>query len=387
MTDTPEGEPEQRLPATRPSAEPAPVERFSAPPAARSLELTPDRAAQIVRSSSNARWIGFLTIIVVVLFITIYWFYELGGPLGITEARLGQETEAQQVTAVERGYNVFEANCSRCHGVNGEGGIGPVLNRQDKLFAHLNENYLRTVLTAGGRYVCGNPDSLMPVWSNEANPPGPLNYRQIDELIAFLRATNDKTYIVRDAELGTPKIDPLTGEERTFTGWRDPNYKPDPGATPYPACWTKEFETASAAPSGGASGAPSAGASGAPSSGAPSAGASGAPSAGASAEGSAAPSGGAAGGTVVSIVAQGIAFTTAAVSAPAGAAFTLEFDNEDAGTPHDVQIKDASGAEVFKTDIFPGVEKRSFPVPALAAGSYPFACTVHSNMTGTLTVQ
>ena len=37
MTDTPGGEPEQRLPATRPSAEPAPVERFSAPPAARSL--------------------------------------------------------------------------------------------------------------------------------------------------------------------------------------------------------------------------------------------------------------------------------------------------------------------------------------------------------------
>ena len=27
----------------------------------------------------------------------------------------------------------------------------------------------------------------MPVWSDEGNPPGPLNYRQIEELIAFLR--------------------------------------------------------------------------------------------------------------------------------------------------------------------------------------------------------
>lgn len=369
MTDTPEGEPEQRLPATRPSAEPAPVERFSAPPAAHSLELTPERAAQIVRQSSNARWIGFLAVIVVILFTAIYWFYELGAPLGITQARLEQETDAQQVTAVERGYNVFEANCARCHGVNGEGGIGPILNRQDKLFAHLNENYLRTVLATGGRYVCGNADSLMPVWSNQGNPPGPLNYRQIDELVAFLRATNEKTYIVRDAELGTPKIDPLTGKVRTFTGWRDPNYKPDPGATPYPACWTKEFETASAAPSG------SAGASGAP-----------------SASGSAAPSGSAgpsasAGAAVVSIVASGIQFTTAAVTAAAGTPFTLEFDNQDATTPHNVQIKDASGAQVFITDTFPGPAKKTFQVPALAAGSYPFACTIHPNMTGTLTVQ
>ena len=361
MTDTPEGEPEQRLPATRPSAEPAPVERFSAPPAARSLELTPERAAQIVRSSSNARWVGFLAIVVVILFIAIYWFYELGAPLGITEARLSKETAAQQVTAVERGYNVFEANCARCHGANGEGGVGPILNRQDKLFAHLNENYLRTVLTAGGRYVCGNPNSLMPVWSNAANPPGPLNYRQIDELIAFLRATNDQTYIIRDHELGTPLIDPLTGKVRTFTGWRDPNYKPAAGATPYPACWTDEFTKASAAPSAGASAAASAGASAAPSAGA--------------------------GGAVVTIVASGVKFTTPTVTVPANTAFTLEFDNQDAATPHDVQIKDASGSQVFKTDTFPGVDKRSFPVPALAAGSYPFVCTIHSNMTGTLTAQ
>ncbi len=362
MTDTPGGEPEQRLPATRPSAEPAPVERFSAPPAARSLTLTPERAAQIVRSSSNARWVGFLAVIVVILFTSIYWFYELGGPLGISPARLDKETEAQQVVAVERGYNVYEANCARCHGANGEGGIGPVLNRQDKLFAHLNENYIRTVLTAGGRYVCGDANSLMPVWSNEANPPGPLNYRQIDELVAFLTATNEQEYIARDHELGTPLIDPLTGEVRTFTGWRDPNYQPAPGSTPYPACWKSEF-TSSAAPSAGGSAAPSG-----------------------SAAGSAAPSAGA-GAASVTIAALNIAFTTPAVTVPAGSAFTLEFDNQDPAIPHDVQIKDGTGAQVFKTDTFPGVEKRSYQVPALTAGTYPFVCTVHVNMTGTLTAQ
>jgi plastocyanin len=357
MTDTPgreperhEPEPEQRLPATRPPAEVAPVERFTSPPSIRSVELTPERAAQVVRQSSNARWVGFLTVVVVILFVALYWFYELGAPLGLTEPRLEAEITAQQVTAVERGYLVYEANCARCHGAQGEGGIGPVLNRQDKLFAHLNENYIRNVLTVGGRFVCGDPKSLMPVWADTGNPPGPLNYRQIEELIAFLLATNDKTYIVRDEHLLDPKVDPLTGKVLTFTGWRDPNYEPAPGATPYPDCWKEEFASgASASPGASASTDPNA--------------------------------------KVVTVSAHNIAFDPTEVTAPAGAAFTLSFDNQDAGIPHDVQVKDGSGAVVFKTDVFPGVGKRDYSVPALAAGTYPFACSVHPNMTGTLTAE
>ena len=80
MTDTPgpapegeppvEPEPEQRLPAVRPPVEPAPVERFTSPPSTRQVELTPERAAQIVRPSSNARWVGFLAVVVVILFVS-----------------------------------------------------------------------------------------------------------------------------------------------------------------------------------------------------------------------------------------------------------------------------------------------------------------------------
>ena len=126
MTDTPERppdgsepnqlEPGQRLPATRPPATPAPTERFTSPPAMRKFELTPERAAQVVRQSSNARWVGFLAVVVVILFVALYWFYELGAPLGLTQSRLAQEITAQQVTKVERGYNVYQANCARCHG-------------------------------------------------------------------------------------------------------------------------------------------------------------------------------------------------------------------------------------------------------------------------------
>ena len=65
----------------------------------------------------------------------------------------------------------------------------------------------------------------------------------------------------------------------------------------------------------------------------------------------------------------------------------IAFDNQDAGVPHNVAINDAGGAEVFKGDIFPGAEVRDYQVPALAAGEYPFTCTVHPTMTGTLTAQ
>ncbi len=369
MTDAvePPPPPEERLPATRPP-ERVSAERFTAAPSLKAIDgLTPERSAGIVRQSSSARWVGFLTVCFVTLFIVGYWFYELGAPLGISEARLAQEIEQQQVTAVERGYNVYQANCARCHGPNGLGPlepdaaqvgyIGPTLNSQEKLFNHLNENYLRNVLEVGGRYVCGNPNSAMPVWADTANPPGPLNYRQIDELVAFLRATNDHVYTIKDPELNEPLIDPATGEERTFTGWRDPNYTPAPGATPYPACYL-------AALTGGGGASPGPAASIDPSA------------------------------PVVTVTAPTGAATTGfdpkTLEAPADTPFTVVFDNQDATAPHNVVIKDPGGTNVSMGDtaFFTGPEKRSYPVPALAAGAYSFVCEVHpSTMTGTLTAK
>lgn len=349
----PEPAPEQRLPVPRPPVEAAPVERFASPPSTRKFELTPERAAQVVRQSANARWVGFLAVIVVVLFVAIYWFYELGGPLGTSQPRLEAEADAQQVTAVERGYNVYEANCARCHGVDGEGGIGPILNSQEKLFSHLNEDYLRNILNVGGRLACGDPNSIMPIWADTGHPPGPLNYRQIDELIAFIRAPSNQTFTVRDPELLDPKRDPVTGEVETFTGWVDPDYVPPPGSTPYPACWKDSFATASQPP--GASATPAA---------------------------SVEP-----GAEVVTVTASGIAFTTAELAVKSGVGFTLRFDNQDSGIPHDVQIKDQAGQVVFKTDITTGPDTSDFPAPALDPGVYPFVCSIHPNMTGTLNAE
>jgi cytochrome c oxidase subunit II len=100
------------------------------------------------------------------------------------------------------------------------------------------------------------------------------------------------------------------------------------------------------------------------------------------------PPSGAAAGPVVEAAAKDVSFVTTELAAPANAPFTIHFKNEDApGIMHNIEIKDASGASLFRGEIIDGGKDANYAVPALAAGTYPFVCTVHPNMTGTLTVQ
>ncbi len=150
----------------------------------------------------------------------------------------------------------------------------------------------------------------------------------------------------------------LTACTAAKPGW---TYAPAPSPTPIP----------SIAPSGSAP---------APSGSAP------APSESASASASAPASASASAGTgdAVEVVAEGIAFTTPEVTAPADAPFQILFKNQDAGIPHNVEIKDAAGASLFQGAVFNGVAEQTYDAPALAAGDYPFLCTVHPTMTGTI---
>jgi plastocyanin/cytochrome c553 len=370
MTDEPGTPPEERLPVPRgPSEVAAPPERFTAPPSAHTVGLSPERAAKIVTQSASARWVAFLAVTIVALFVIVYYFYDLGVPGVPNSSRLTNEVAVQQVNAVTQGYALFEANCARCHGAQGQGGIGPVLNEQAKLLTHLTPGYLQSVLTVGGRYVCGDANSVMPIWSDQGNPPGPLNYRNIQELMAFITAPSTVQF---------QGVDPVTGKTVTLTGWRDPTYVLPAGATPVPACWKDAFKSAApAAPSAAASAAPAG--SGAP-------GASAAPSG--SPAGSPAASGPAS-GTVLALTASGIAFDKTDLTAPAGAPFQITFTNNDAGIPHDVAIHTGSptGPIVWQGAIITGVATQTYDVPALPAGTYGFTCVVHPNMTGTLTVK
>ena len=313
---------EKQLPVPSEKAS-TPVPRLSSPSQIQTRGLTADRAAKIVNQSGSSRMAALLGIAIVTLFIIVYAFYDQGLP-GVTgSSRLDAAKREQYLETVKRGYNLFEANCARCHGAQGQGGIGPVLNDQGKLLAHLTPQYLLNVLTVGGRYICGDANSLMGVWSDTNG--GPMNYREIEELIAWVRATNTDTVEVRD---------PATGEMVEVTGWRDVAYAPAADATPVPACWKDAFAV-SPTPTGSATPMQS-------------------------------------------------SFTTAA-----GVPFTIVFSNNNAGVPHNVAIHvgTATGAEVFKGEIFAGIGTRTYNVPALTAGTYAFICTVHPNMVGKLTVK
>jgi plastocyanin len=90
------------------------------------------------------------------------------------------------------------------------------------------------------------------------------------------------------------------------------------------------------------------------------------------------------GGELV-VVAKDLAFQPTTLTIKADTATEIVLDNQEAA-PHNIAIKDAAGATVFKGEIVSS-KKVTNAVPALAAGQYTFWCEVHPNMTGTLTAE
>jgi len=100
-------------------------------------------------------------------------------------------------------------------------------------------------------------------------------------------------------------------------------------------------------------------------------------------------SGGTGGSTAdLTVVAKDVAFDTHALSIASAKSFTIDFKNQDPSTPHNIEIKDSTGAVVQDQPTITGVSETVYTFNALQPGTYTFICKVHPipSMTGTLTV-
>ncbi|HEY3210806.1 MAG TPA: cupredoxin domain-containing protein [Actinomycetota bacterium] len=87
-------------------------------------------------------------------------------------------------------------------------------------------------------------------------------------------------------------------------------------------------------------------------------------------------------------------FDKSCLAAPAGKAFTIDFNNQDTGTPHNVEIfTDSSatnrlGGAKDASDFIVGPGTATYKVDTLKAGTYFFRCDIHPTvMTGTFVVK
>jgi hypothetical protein len=150
----------------------------------------------------------------------------------------------------------------------------------------------------------------------------------------------------RDHEFNEPVV--VDGVVQTFKGWRDPNFKPDPAATPVPACHSGTSGTPPPAPSLGTD------------------------------------------TTVLELSAVApVSYDKLELTAPADEVFAIHFNNTETGIEHDVDLRDSAGTTLQDQAKIVGPAEATYVYDALDAGTYTFICSVHPipQMTGTLTVE
>lgn len=123
--------------------------------------------------ASTNRWmaVGAGLLITMALVFPFYRWYE---PAARDDARA-----AQAAALAEEGESLWQFNCASCHGLAGEGGVGPALNSKQFLQS-ATDSQTRTLVAVG------IPGTEMSAYSLDYG--GPLTSEQIRAIAAYIRS-------------------------------------------------------------------------------------------------------------------------------------------------------------------------------------------------------
>ena len=135
----------------------------------------PFEPAELERSLDRYLIAGLVFMVVLIVGFALYRVRE---PTLRREAKVSQQASYRDI-----GGQLFNTNCSECHGKDATGGSAPVLNSQQFLKSTADSQIANLVAS-------GVPGTEMPAWSLAFS--GPLTDEQIQQLVTYLRSLEAK---------------------------------------------------------------------------------------------------------------------------------------------------------------------------------------------------
>jgi mono/diheme cytochrome c family protein len=126
---------------------------------------------ELEKSTNKVMLWGAILMLAMVAVFPLYRSFE---PAARDEARA-----AQLVSLQSEGEQIWSVNCASCHGLNGEGGVGPALN--SKQFLQASSDDQTSLLVS-----VGVPGTQMSAYSQDFG--GPLTSEQIKSVAVFMRS-------------------------------------------------------------------------------------------------------------------------------------------------------------------------------------------------------
>jgi mono/diheme cytochrome c family protein len=123
------------------------------------------------RSTNRVMIAGAVLLLAMAAVFPLYRWYE---PAARDDARANQAA-----SLAAEGEDLWQFNCSSCHGLSGEGDVGPALNSQQFLQTATNDQ-IATLIAVGV------PGSQMSAYSLDLG--GPLTSEQIRALVEYIRS-------------------------------------------------------------------------------------------------------------------------------------------------------------------------------------------------------